>query len=323
MNGGLSILVMIPYGAISESRNSCQYAEPAAEPRIGIEQGKVMAFERITLGRMGFSVTRLGIASSYGTDEAMVEEAVAHGVNYLYWGALRTQRMAEGIKRVARKNRDDLIIVVHTMARTVSSINRVVHKSMKRLGIDYIDVLLLGMGGYPHGPRSRLIEHADKLKGDGVIRALAISSHHRLLFPKLEQAKHFDIFHVRYNAAHRGAEEEVFSGLPKAGGPGIVSFTNTRWGSLLNPADMPPGESPPTAADCYRFVLSHPYVHVAVCGPNSMKQLTEDLTALELGPMSEEEQERMRRIGDYVYKKESPLKAQLKSIKSIKWRRGK
>jgi aryl-alcohol dehydrogenase-like predicted oxidoreductase len=277
-----------------------------------------MAFERITLGRTGFSVTRLGIASSYGTDEAMVEEAVARGLNYLYWGALRTRRMAEGIKKVARSNRDDLIIVVHTMARTVSSINRIVQKSMKRLGVDYIDVLLLGMGGYPQGPRLRLIEHADILKNDGLIRALAISSHHRLLFPKLEEAKHFDIFHVRYNAAHRGAEKEVFNGLPQSGGPGIVSFTNTRWGSLLNPANMPGGEPPPTAADCYRFVLSHPHVHVAVCGPNSMKQLKEDLTALELGPMSEEELERMRRIGDYVYKRESPLKAQLKSIRSMR-----
>jgi hypothetical protein len=76
-----------------------------------------VTFERIILGRTGFSVTRLDIASSYGTDEAMVEEAVARGVNYLYWGALRTRRMAEGIKKVARKNRDDLIIVVHTIAR--------------------------------------------------------------------------------------------------------------------------------------------------------------------------------------------------------------
>jgi len=279
-----------------------------------------VTFERVTLGRTGFSVTRLGIASSYGTDEAMVEEAVARGVNYLYWGAIRTTRMAEGIKQVARKNRDDLIIVVHTLTRTVSSINRVVHKSMKRLGVDYLDVLLLGMGGYPHKPRSRLIEHFYKLKDDGSIRALAISSHHRLLFPELEKAKHFDIFHVRYNAAHRGAEKEVFSGLPKTGGPGLVSFTSTRWGSLLNPANMPPGESPPTPADCYRFALSHPHVHVTVCGPNSIKQLKEDLTALDLGPMSEEEQKRMRRIGDYVYRKESPLKAQFKSIKSITWR---
>ena len=60
-----------------------------------------MGFERITLGRTGLSVTRLGLAASYGTDEAMVEEAVERGVNYLWWGALRTKKMARGIRAVA------------------------------------------------------------------------------------------------------------------------------------------------------------------------------------------------------------------------------
>ena len=36
-----------------------------------------MVFEKVTLGQSGFLVTRLGIASGYGADEAMVEEAVA------------------------------------------------------------------------------------------------------------------------------------------------------------------------------------------------------------------------------------------------------
>ena len=36
-----------------------------------------MGFERVTLGRSGFLVTRLGITSDFGADEAMVEEAVA------------------------------------------------------------------------------------------------------------------------------------------------------------------------------------------------------------------------------------------------------
>ena len=66
-----------------------------------------MGFERITLGRTGLSVTRLGLAASYGTDEAMVEEAVARGVNYLWWGAIRTRRMARGIRAVASAVKQD------------------------------------------------------------------------------------------------------------------------------------------------------------------------------------------------------------------------
>ncbi len=103
-----------------------------------------MGFERVTLGRTGLSVTRLGVAASYGTDEAMVEEAVERGVNYLWWGALRTKKMARGIRAVARKGRDDLVVVVHAVERSPARISRVVDDALARLGLDYIDVLLLG-----------------------------------------------------------------------------------------------------------------------------------------------------------------------------------
>jgi len=277
-----------------------------------------VGFERVTLGRTGLSVSRLGIASSYGTNEAMVEEAVDRGVNYLYWGALRTKRMGRGIRNVVRRKRDDLVIVAHTITRSPSTLSKVVDKSLKQLGLDCLDVLLFG--GYNKKPDRRLIDHALKLKGEGRVRFLALSSHNRHLFPELEKDRQLDIFHIRYNAAHRGAEREILDHLPEQDGPGVVSFTNTRWGSLMKPANMPEGEPPPSPAECYRFVLTHPKVHVAVCGPNSMEQLREDLKALELGPMSEGELGRMRRIGDHVYRKVSTWRAQLSGIATIRLR---
>jgi len=50
-----------------------------------------------------------------------------------------------------------------------------------------------------------------------------------------------------------------------------------------------------------------------------MKQLTEDLDALEQGPMSEEERARMRRIGDHVHGNIHPLKDDFRVIKTIRW----
>jgi aryl-alcohol dehydrogenase-like predicted oxidoreductase len=273
-----------------------------------------MAFERITLGRTGLSVTRLGVAASYGTDEAMVEAAVERGVNYLWWGAFRSKKMARGIKTVAAKKREDLVIVVHALARTPSSMSRLVHKSLNRLGVEYLDVLLLAMHKR-EGPDPRLVEQAHRLRDRGLIRFLALSSHHRRLFPELEKDKQIDIFHLRYNAAHLGAEKEVFDHVPVEGGPGIVAFTCNRWGSLIDPASMPAGESPPSAADCYRFVLSHPKVHVACCGPSIMRDLEQNLECLELGPMSGEELERMRRIGAAVYDRSPRWNAQARAIR--------
>lgn len=277
-----------------------------------------MGFQRVALGRTGLSVSPIGIASSYGTNEAMVEEAVDRGVNYLYWGALRTKKMARGIRSVVRRNRNDLVIVAHTTTRSPTTLSKVVQKSLGQLGVDHIDVLLLGW--HNKRPDARLIDRVAKLRDDGLIRFSALSGHDRHLFPELDKDKLIDIFHVRYNAAHRGAEKEILDHLPEQDGPGVVSFTNTRWGSLLKPANMPPGEPAPSAADCYRFVLAHPKVHVAVCGPNSMEQLKEDLGALALGPMSEEELVRMRRIGDHVYKNVNPVKAQLSGMMTIRLR---
>jgi aryl-alcohol dehydrogenase-like predicted oxidoreductase len=278
-----------------------------------------MAFERVTLGRTGLSVTRLGIAASYGTDEAMIEAAVERGVNYLWWGALRTKKMARGIRAVARNGREDLVIVLHAVTRKPAAIATLVEDSLSRLGVDYIDVLLLA--GHSRKPDPRLMEQARSLKEKGRVRFLALSSHRRMLFPELESDREIDIYHLRYNAAHRGAETEVFDRLSEQGAPGIVAFTSNRWGSLIDPARMPPGESPPSPADCYRFVLSHPRVHVACCGPADAEELRQNLECLDQGPMSEEELERMRRIGRYVYENSSPWRAQLSAILGVVSRR--
>ncbi len=140
-----------------------------------------------------------------------------------------------------------------------------------------------------------------KLKEKGLVNYIAISGHNRRMFPEFEKEDIFDVYHVRYNAAHRGAEKEILEKMPENDGPGIVSFTNTRWGGLLNPKNMPDSMTPPDPCDCYRFVLSHPKVHVAICGPNNMKELHEDVSALERGPMDEDELARMKAIGDHVY----------------------
>ncbi len=53
--------------------------------------------------------------------------------------------------------------------------------------------------------------------------------------------------------------------------------------------------------DCYRFALSNPYVDVVITAPSKAQQLEENLAEVAKGPMTTEELEWMRRIGDYVY----------------------
>jgi hypothetical protein len=110
----------------------------------------------------------------------------------------------------------------------------------------------------------------------------------------------FDIFHTRYNAAHRGAETDIFPKLSPDDRPGIVTYTATCWRKLLKSSLAPPGEQPARGSDCYRFVLSNPDVDVCMTGPKDREQMREALATIELGPLNEEEMARMRRLGDAV-----------------------
>jgi aryl-alcohol dehydrogenase-like predicted oxidoreductase len=130
------------------------------------------------------------------------------------------------------------------------------------------------------------------------VRFLAVSTHQRPLVPVLARVPDIDVLHVRYNAIHRGAERDVFPHLAAAGHPGIVAFTATSWRQLLDPRRVPTGERVPTAADCYRFVLSGPAVNVCMSGPAKAEHVDDVMAAIERGPMSDEELAWMRRVGD-------------------------
>lgn len=256
--------------------------------------------QKVRLGRTGLLVSRLGIGSSYGVPAKACLKAFEAGVNYFFWGSVRTPEMAVAIREIARRNRQDLIVVLQVYVRSPFWLGRSVEKGLRTLGIDQADILLLGWHQEP--PAARLLEGVDRLKERGLFRFLGISSHKRPLFREFLQDGRYDVFHLRYNAAHRGAETEIFPHLPARDAPGIVSFTNTRWGDLLKERNMPPGERPPTAVDCYRFVLTNPHVQVAICGPKNEHEMDHALETLSRGPMDEEELARMRAKGDYVHK---------------------
>jgi len=178
------------------------------------------------------------------------------------------------------------------------------------LKFDYTDFLLLGMWNRRVAPE--VLEVAQQLKVRGLVRYLAVSTHKRALVPAITAGGDFDVVHFRYNAAHPGAEADIFPHLPDTGRPGMTAFTATSWGQLLGHGflqgvagskPLPKGERVPTAADCYRYVLSRPEVDVCMTGPKDAAQMEHALTALRLGPMSEDEPAWMRRVGRAVTSK--------------------
>lgn len=260
-----------------------------------------MPFESRTLGATGLRVGPLGLGSSFGIGDGDVEWAFDRGCNYLYWGTLRRGGFGRALRHLAATRRDELVLVVQSYLGLGFGVRWSLERALRRLRTDHADVLLLGLWNKELSPG--VLEAAARLKAQGKVRFVAVSTHHRKvagmhLAGELAGA---DILHVRYNAAHRGAEKDVFPHCPAdpASRPGMVAFTATRWGTLLRP--VPGVERVPTAGDCYRFALTRPEFDVCLSGPKNREELEHALAAIEKGPMDEAELAFMRDAGDRVY----------------------
>lgn len=251
-------------------------------------------WDQVTFGRTGLRVSRLGIGSSYGVGAADLERAFERGVNFMFWGLRRRKQFAEGVRRIAGKRREDVVIAIQSYSRSALLMRPSVDLALRTLKIDHVDLLTLGWWNDP--PPRRIVDGALALQAAGKVKHVIISSHHRPTFEHFMADPSYGGIMVRYSAAHPGAEKEVFP-LLRDPRPGVLSFTATRWGTLLDPALTPPGERTPTATDCYRYVLSNPSVHVSLCGPKDGVELDGAMEALDRGPMNEEELAWMRRVG--------------------------
>lgn len=254
-----------------------------------------------TLGRTGLTVGRLGVAASYGAPTKSIEQAYDLGCNYFYWATRRTSAMAQAIKNiVAQGRRDRLVVAMQSFSRSPLLMELFLAQGLKKAGLDYADVLI--MGWHNKRPSPRLIDRADRLRRKGMVRFLGLSGHNRSLFPEIAKDDRFDVLQIRYNAAHRGAEDDIFPLLDPDDRPGVTTYTATRWGELLKPGKMPPDREPPPASSCYRFVLSHPLVDLCLIGPRNEDQMNQALETLTMGPLSEQERADMIALGDHVHK---------------------
>src|SRR5436853_7700135 len=104
---------------------------------------------------------------------------------------------------------------------------------------------------------------------------------------------------IRYNAAHPGAERDIFPHLAPRH-PMVVAYTATRWRKLLKRPSGWDGQVM-TAGDCYRFCLSSPHVDVCLTGPANADQLDANLAAVAQGPLTPDEDTWMRAFGKAVH----------------------
>ena len=252
----------------------------------------------------GRQVFRLGLATNYGINGEDLEWALEQGVNYVFWTP-NARRVTNSLKAAIKRDRESFALACGpTTGYFGGSVRRTCERLLKKLGTDYLDVFQLFWLGRTSAWTPATIEALISLRDSGMVRAIGVSIHDRQRAGKLAKDSPLDMLMIRYNAAHRGAEWDIFPQIAKRK-LAIVAYTATRWRGLLK---RPKGWNGPvmTAVDCYRFCLSNPHVDLVLTGPKNHQQLQDNLRNLRgKGPLSEEEARWISDFGQVVHKASS------------------
>lgn len=248
--------------------------------------------------RLGRRMFRLGLSGSFGLDEAACREALER-IQYVFWHP-RMKWLTPALREALARDRERYAVSAGPLLGYFpGAVRRAAEAALRTLGTDYLDVLQLYWLGKMSALTGAVQAEMVRLRDEGKVRALGVSIHDRPRAGKLAADSILDLLMIRYNAAHPGAEQEIFPHLADRR-PAVIAYTATAWRRLLRAPRGWKGRVP-TAGDCYRFCLASPHVDVVLAGPRSAAELREDLAALDNGPLSAGEMAFMREFGRAVH----------------------
>ena len=257
-------------------------------------------------GRFAKPVCRLGLATRggghLGVDDVLY--AIDRGIQFLNWCG-SPDALSRAVAGLGPR-RPQVMVCVQFEARTAADARTELRQILDELRTDYVDVLtfyyveeqpeweqIIGPGG--------ALEACREAQRAGLVHYLGLTSHQRPLAADAARTGLLDLLMIRYNAAHSGAEQDVFPVTDALSLP-VVVYTCLRWGALLRGTpDDPPGFVVSGPAAWYRFALQTPSVTVALMAPENRQELEEDLTVLEAKePLPPEEYEMLAAHGRRV-----------------------
>ena len=259
------------------------------------------------------AVSRLGIATRGNTSLSGddVEYALSRGVRYFNWCG-KPDGLSQAIAELGAR-RDEVVFAAQLKARTADQAEREMewileHTRSERLEVGTLYYVESAEEWNAITRTGGAWDVFARHRREGRLGLLGLTSHQRRLAASwaeecgADSRRRLDMLMIRYNAAHTGAERDVFPVTTALGMP-VVTFTGLRWRDLLRSTpDDPPGLPPPSAAECYRFCMQHPAVSIALAAPNGRRELVEALQALhESAEFDEAWMQRMRAHGERVH----------------------
>lgn len=262
------------------------------------------------LGRTGIKVSEIGIGGgglenkSYSDCETIIDCAMKNGINFIdIYNSNPDVRNNLG-KVLSRYPRDSFVIEGHLCSmwedgqyrrtRNLGEVMAAYEDFLNRMKLDYVDV---GMIHYVDDKRDfdrifqgEIIEYAQKLKAEGVVHCLGISTHNPDMALKAVESGLIDVITFSINAAYDMLpasedvdilfEESTFTGRTYEGitpqrsllyqtcqnaGVALTVMKGYAAGVLLDAAQSPFGNAM-TPVQCLHYCLTRPAVASVMVG---------------------------------------------------------
>jgi len=235
------------------------------------------------IGFGGIPVQRIDTTSA----ERVVERAVELGINF--FDTARAYTDSEEKLGVALKaHRDQVIIATKSMARDKKSMAEDIDKSLRTMGVDYIDLYqmhnvkdkgtleqVLGV----NGALAALIEAKEK----GRIRHIGVTGHIKGILLEILKTGEIETVQFPFNPVETDGAKDVIDLAGKMDA-GIIVMKPLAGGALTN------------AKLSLQYILEHP-VSVAIPGMDSLEQVEENAAVgNDLKPLTDQEREELDQI---------------------------
>jgi aryl-alcohol dehydrogenase-like predicted oxidoreductase len=250
------------------------------------------------LGKTGVPVTILGLGGLFTTsmasrrDEAVqiVNRAIDLGINYIDTSSIYGGGGSEtNIGYVMKERRNEVFLATKSLDYTYDGTMRLFEQSLRRLQTDHLDLyqhhFLNSQTLQQLGGRNSARQAFEKLRNDGTVRFLGVTSHSsRVLADALEDYP-YDCALITLNAAREVMEEpdhlDRFFRIAREKQVGVIAMKVVARGDLISRGF--------TIGQLLPYVLSYP-VSTAIIGISNIRVLEENVRAAKnFRPMSEQE----------------------------------
>lgn len=248
--------------------------------------------EYVTLGKTGLRIARLGFGGipiqrvDAATTKELVKAMAEAGINYI--DTARGYTVSEEYLGEAMEGlRDKFVVATKSMSRTRQGMAADIDISLKNLRTDHIDVYQV------HNPSMKDLEQVmspdgalealKEAKAAGKIGHIGLTAHSAEVFKKALEQDWVETIMFPYNIVETQGEELIRKCAEK--GIGFIAMKPLAGGAIEE------------ATLALRFICANPDVTVVIPGMFDLKELDQNMAAVEdVSPLNEEEIRKMEEI---------------------------